>query len=108
MDCNDRDVQLRKARHLLRQESENRAVEDDGVTLFQCLAISIRNHLPRIPNVCKHTATFRKYTNGKLIEKGVVDLLARYEKKFKSILLLLADDELLSDLPKVFWTKFIR
>ncbi|XP_060574167.1 uncharacterized protein LOC132731886 [Ruditapes philippinarum] len=90
------EVELGDIRLLLRQEAENRVVEDDGYTLFGCLALCIKNLLLRITarnkNKTTQGTTIEDYTKPDVIKKGVVDLLSKHKKQFKSVLTILVDD----------------
>ncbi|XP_060558566.1 uncharacterized protein LOC132718845 [Ruditapes philippinarum] len=98
------EVELGDIQLSLRQEAENRVVEDDGYTLFGCLALNITNLLLRIPARNKNkttqgTKTIEEYTKPDVIKKGAVDLLSKHKKQFKSVLTILVDDNTPEALP---------
>ncbi|XP_060558581.1 uncharacterized protein LOC132718859 [Ruditapes philippinarum] len=87
-------VEIEKVRLFLRQEAENRVVEEDGFTLFDCLALNIKTLLLRLPDRNNtgnaHVTTIEDYTSSGFIKRSVVDLLSKHKKQ--SVLTILVDN----------------
>ncbi|XP_045159446.2 uncharacterized protein LOC123524904 [Mercenaria mercenaria] len=101
-------VELEDIRVTLREEAENRTVDNEGCSMYECLANTIQCVFSRTPvqrNVNSSGSdndgshTIEEYTNAENIQKGVAGLLATHSKQFQSVLVLLVEDVPVEVLP---------
>lgn len=90
-------VQLEDIRTTLREEAENRKVDETGLKLYDCLANCIGSLIFAIDDAEVSTEELEKFVSAKTLQRNVVILLQDHAKNLKSVLPLLVDNYPISE-----------